>query len=191
MPRTFRNPRGVGLTKKKIRSKLLLRLKIQKEEKKKQKSEAIKKKLFRTEVFKRAKTVMFYIAFDGEVDTQEMIKEAHKLGKKVVVPICHKDRTIWPCILKEKARLKKGFYGISEPTDKKSVSLKAIDLVLVPGVAFDKKGNRLGRGKGYYDRFLKRIPENRPSIGLAFDFQILPFVPTTNLDVSVKKIISA
>jgi 5-formyltetrahydrofolate cyclo-ligase len=179
------------LTKKKIRSKLLLRLKIQKEEKRDQKSKQVKEKLFRTEVFKRAKTVMFYIAFDGEVDTQEMIKEAHKLGKRVVVPICHKDRTIRPCILTEGARLRRGFYGISEPTDKKSVSLRTIDLVLVPGVAFDKKGNRLGRGKGYYDRFLKRIPEDRPTVGLAFDFQILPFVPATNLDVSVKKTIFA
>jgi len=179
------------LTKRKIRSKLLLRLKIQKEENRNQKSQQVKEKLFRTKVFKRAKTVMFYIAFDGEVDTQEMIKEAHKLGKRVVVPICHKDRTIRPCILKEGARLKRGFYGISEPTDKKFVSLRTIDLVLVPGVAFDKKGNRLGRGKGYYDRFLKRIPENRPTLGLAFDFQILPFVPATNLDVSVKKTICA
>ncbi|MCX5706588.1 MAG: 5-formyltetrahydrofolate cyclo-ligase, partial [Candidatus Omnitrophica bacterium] len=60
-----------------------------------------------------------------------------------------------------------------------------------PGLAFDKKGNRLGRGKGYYDRFLKKIPKDTPSIGLAFDLQILPSVPTSSHDVSVSKVLFA
>jgi 5-formyltetrahydrofolate cyclo-ligase len=58
-------------------------------------------------------------------------------------------------------------------------------------LAFDKKGNRLGRGKGYFDRFLRKIPEDIPSIGLAFDFQILPEVPAAEHDVGVKKVIFA
>ena len=177
------------MTKQKIRSRLLLSLRKQKEEERSKKSRLIGKKLFRTKVFKKAKVVMFYIAFDGEVNTQEMIKETQKLGKTVVVPVCRKDKTMRPCLLKTKTRLKKGLYGIGEPTDKKFFGLDKIDLVLVPGLAFDKRGNRLGRGKGYYDRFLKELPENKMCIGLAYDFQILRSLPTTPLDVAVQRAI--
>jgi 5-formyltetrahydrofolate cyclo-ligase len=61
--------------------------------------------------------------------------------------------------------------------------------VIVPGVAFEKSGNRLGRGKGCYDYFLRKLPKRIPSIGLAFAFQILPSLPATSEDVSVKKIL--
>lgn len=187
----FGTSKEVELTKKALRSKLLTSLKIQKEEERNNKSRLIKKKLFRTGVFDKAKTVMFYIAFDGEVNTQEMIKEAHKLGKTVVVPVCRKDRTMRPCILEEGARLKKGLYGIGEPTNREYISLNKVDLVIAPGVAFDKKGNRLGRGKGYYDRFLKTLPNGKTYIGLAFDFQILPKVPANDMDVAVHRTIFA
>jgi len=179
------------LTKKQIRSKILLRLKIQKEEDRDRKSKIIKEKLFRTSVFKKAKTVMFYISFDGEVNTEEMIKEAYRLGKIVAVPVCRDNRvTIRPCILREKVKLKKGPYGICEPAVKKYIKLENLDLVIVPGIAFDKKGNRLGRGRGCYDYFLKRLNPRAVSIGLAFDFQILPSIPATTTDVNVSRVIS-
>ena len=91
--------------------------------------------------------------------------------------------------METKTRLKKGLYGIGEPIERKFVGLDKIDLVLVPGLAFDKRGNRLGRGKGYYDRFLKELPENKTYIGLAYDFQILRSLPTTPLDVAVQRTI--
>lgn len=182
----------LGLTKKQIRSKILLRLKTQKEEDRNRKSKFIKDKLFRTLVFKKAKIVMFYISFDGEVNTQGMIKEAHRLGKIVAVPVCKGNRiTIRPCLLRNKAKVKKGPYGICEPAVKKYIKLEDLDLVIVPGIAFDKKGNRLGRGKGCYDYFLKRVTGDTASIGLAFDFQILPSLPATTQDVGVNKIIYA
>ena len=182
----------LGLTKKQIRSKILLRLKTQKEEDRDKKSKIIKDKLFRTPVFKKAKIVMFYIAFDGEVNTQDMIKKAYRLGKIVAVPVCKGNRiTIRPCVLQNKAELKKGPYGICEPAVKKYIKLEDLDLVIVPGIAFDKKGNRLGRGKGYYDYFLKRVTRDTASIGLAFDFQILPYLPATTTDVKIGKVIFA
>ena len=181
-----------GLTKKQIRSKILLRLKTQKEEDRDRKSKIIKKKLFRTPVFKKAKIVMFYISFDGEVNTQDMIKEAHRLGKIVAVPVCKRlSVTLRTCVLRNKAKLKKGPYGICEPAVKKYIKLEDLDLVIVPGIAFDKKGNRLGRGKGYYDYFLKRLTPDTASIGLAFDFQILPSLPATTTDVKIGKVIFA
>ena len=180
------------LTKKQIRSKILLRLKTQKEEGRDRKSKAIKKKLFRTPVFKRAKVVMFYMSFDGEVNTEGMIKGAHRVGKIVAVPVCKRDRiTIRPCILRTKAKLNNGPYGICEPAVKQYIKLEDLDLVIVPGVAFDKKGNRLGRGRGCYDYFLKRVSRDTASIGLAFDIQILPSIPATTTDVKVGKVIFA
>lgn len=182
----------VGLTKQQIRSKILARLKIQKEDSRERKSRAIKKKLFRTQEFIKAKIAMFYVAFDGEVNTEEMIKEAKKLGKIVTVPVCKRNRvSLRPCLLDDNTGLKKGPYGVDEPSCKRFIRPKDLDLVIVPGVAFDKKGNRLGRGKGCYDRFLKMLPEDTPAIGLAFDFQILPCVPATMRDVSVNKVIFA
>ncbi len=179
-----------GLTKQAIRSKMILKLKTQKEEYRSRKTKLIQDKLLRNKVFKKAKIVMFYIAFGGEVDTGEMIREAKKIGKLICVPVCRKDKEIMqPAMLVDHARLRKGPYGVWEPVAKKRVKPEDLDLIIVPGLAFDKKGNRLGRGKGYYDRFLGSLSDKTPSIGLAFDFQILPLIPTTAHDVSVRKII--
>jgi 5-formyltetrahydrofolate cyclo-ligase len=179
------------LTKKTLRSRILLKLKTQKEEDRDRKSLSIKEKLFKNPVFKKAKRVMFYVSFDGEVNTEYMIKETLKSGKIVAVPVCKRNCVINPCLYGKSASLKKGPYGIYEPAIERCINLKDLDLVVVPGIAFDKRGNRLGRGKGYYDRFLRKLPKSTVSIGLAFDFQILPFVPATTTDVKVNKIIFA
>lgn len=178
------------LTKEKIRSIMLLKLKKQKEELRKKKSQLIKKKLFRTKAFVKAKTIMFYMSFGGEVETAEMIRQSFRLGKTVVVPVCEK-RTIRPCILEKDSSLKKGRYGIYEPIKKKFINPEKINLILVPGLAFDRQGNRLGRGKGYYDRFLRKLPSHTVSIGLAYNFQILNHLPATPSDVKVQRIIFA
>ena len=188
---THPNSKSVtGLTKAQIRSKILLQLKTQEEEDRSRKSKIIQNKLLRNKVFRKAKIVMFYIAFGGEVNTEEMIREAKKIGKLICVPICGKDKeTMQPAILEDSAKLKRGPYGVLEPVAEALVEPKDVDLIIVPGLAFDKKCNRLGRGKGYYDRFLRKLSDKTPSIGLAFDFQILPLIPTTAFDVSVKEII--
>lgn len=179
------------LTKKQIRSIMLLRLRKQKEEDRDRKSKIIKEKLFKKPEFIKAKIVMFYISFDGEVDTKDMIREALKSGKIVAVPLCKKNGTIIPCILDKKAKLQRGHYGPYEPAIQRPINLEDLDLVIVPGVAFDKRANRLGRGKGCYDHLLQRLNPKIISIGLAFDFQILPSIPTTLRDIRVHKLIFA
>ena len=135
------------LTKAQIRSKILLALKTQKEEDRNRKSKVIQDKLLRNKVFKKAKIVMFYIAFGGEVNTEEMIREAKKIGKRICVPVCRKDKeTMQPAILKDHAKLKKGPYGVLEPVAETLVNPEDLDLIIVPGLAFDIRGNRLGRG---------------------------------------------
>ena len=182
---------SIRLTKEIIRSKILLKLKTHKEEDRERKSRIIKNKLLKSSVFKKAKVIMFYLSFGGEVNTQEMIKAAKKLGKIVSVPICENNRITKPCILTHRAALKKGPYGVCEPAAKQLISIKDLDLVIVPGLAFDKKGRRLGRGKGCYDYFLKKIPKKVSTIGLAYDFQILPVIPATKTDISVNRVIFA
>ena len=187
----FQQSRVSGLTKAKLRSKILDRLRTQEDEERKRKSRVIKERLFKTRVFKKAKTVMFYSAFGGEVNTDEMIKEALKLGKRIAMPICKKNRIIKACLFGDKTHLARGPYGILEPVKEECLNLKFLDLAIVPGLAFDRRGNRLGRGKGYYDRFLKKLTSKTASIGLAFDFQILPKIPAAKHDVRVDRVIYA
>lgn len=180
------------LTKQSIRSKILLKFKNHKEEDREKKSSLIKEKLFRTKAFKNAKIVMFFISFGGEVNTQDMINKTIKLGKKVAVPVCGKNMSIRPCMLSKKISLIPGLFGIPEPAIKRFVNLEKLDLVIVPGLAFDRKGHRLGRGKGYYDTLLGELSSYKAvSIGLAFDFQILPSIPFTPQDKRVDKVIFA
>ncbi len=131
--------------------------------------------------FKQAETILFYASFDGEVETFEMMKKAKNLGKRIGLPRIIKDeKEIVPALVEHLDDLEKGPYGIDQPCDSKEKSLKLneIDMVIVPGVAFDRHKNRLGRGQGYYDRFLKKLPSQIPTVGLAFDFQLVEEIPT-------------
>lgn len=181
--------------KAQIRKEVLSSLKAQSKAKRRSKSEEIENKLFNHPWYKKAATVMFYIAEDIEVDTESMIKKTLKKEKKVVVPITDVSRSelIASLLVDYDKELTKGPYGILEPKSDfaRPVPLKMIDLVIVPGIAFDKKGNRLGHGTGYYDRFLSRISKVVPTIGLAFDFQLVDSIPTLSHDISVKEVLSA
>ena len=95
------------------------------------------------------------------------------MGKRIGLPkIVKAEKKIVPILVEHlEKNLEKGPYGIPQPKDigGKVLRVEDIDMVIVPGIMFDKKNNRLGRGEGYYDRFLKRIPTNIPTIGLAFE----------------------
>lgn len=181
--------------KQRLRNLMLQELKNHNEEELKEKSLKIKEKLFRLKAFKQAKTIMFYLALNLEVETRSMIGEAIKLGKEIAVPTCDiKAKKIIPCLVNglEREDFKKGAYCIDEPSDKKLVAQEAIDLFIVPGLAFDPEGNRLGRGLGYYDRFLSSLPQDAPKIGLAFKFQVLKHLPySLPHDIRVDKVLFA
>ena len=179
-------------TKEQIRKELLSKLSNQSGEEILEKSNAIKQKLFSLAEFKKADIVMFYASTSEEVYTGEMIDEALGKGKRVVLPRCGSLKVIVPKeIRKRENDLEKGTYGIYEPKpQQEDIHPKDIDLVVVPGVAFDRKNNRLGRGKGYYDKFLSCLPRNITSVGLAFDFQIVESLPKDLHDKPVSKIIT-
>jgi 5-formyltetrahydrofolate cyclo-ligase len=174
-----------------IRKKILTLLRTQKEEDRVKKSEAIYRKLMALPEFIEAKTIMFYASFDGEVNTFDMMKEALKLDKTIVLPAIE-SKTIIPRKIKCLDGLVTGPFGIlyPDPEVSPSAALCDLDLVIVPGLAFDKDNNRLGRGQGYYDRFLSRLPLQLTSLGLAFDFQILDKLPHQSPnDIPVSKVL--
>jgi len=155
------------------------------------KSRRIRENLFSLPEFRCARTIAFYVSKDEakEVRTQEMILEALKTGKRVVVPFVTGDSMEFSEI-SGLSDLSPGTFGIQEPRPeiRRPVPLKEIDLVIVPGVAFDMSGGRIGYGRGFYDRFLRRFLSERPDarlIGLAFEAQIVEKVERKSSDVPV------
>ncbi|MFP4418545.1 MAG: 5-formyltetrahydrofolate cyclo-ligase, partial [Chitinispirillaceae bacterium] len=140
-------------------------------------------------------SVMIYLATDDEVYTRNCIEQMLTAGKRVIVPYCYDGvcRLGVAEISDMKKDLVTGKYGIEEPheTIRKNFLKSDIDLVVCPGVSFDRYGARLGRGKGYYDSFLEELKGRVPLIGLAYECQIssdpLPF---DYHDIAVDQIIT-
>ena len=181
--------------KHKIRTHIKEKIKTYSALEKAGKSAIIKARLFNEEAFKKAKLVMFYVSLKDEVDTLSMIDETVKMGKRVCVPVMLKEemRLIAGEIKDRQKDLERQHFGIYQPKagHVREVPLDNIDLVVVPGVAFDRKNVRLGRGHGYYDRFLCCLPKNTKTLGLAFDFQVVDNLPQDSHDIPVSKIIAA
>jgi 5-formyltetrahydrofolate cyclo-ligase len=157
-----------------------------------EKSKQIKKRLYKMKEFQQASTILFYVSYDNEVYTHDLIKESLSSGKNVIVPITDKEKH---CLVLSKLKawedLECSTYSILEPKKNcvHKVSLDEIDLILVPGVVFDESGNRIGHGVGYYDGLLKNS-KNACHIGLAFEVQLVDSIPVEEHDVKVDKIVT-
>ncbi|MFQ5769842.1 MAG: 5-formyltetrahydrofolate cyclo-ligase [bacterium] len=141
--------------------------------------------------FQTAQTIHCYLAWRNEVNTHELIKEMLHQGRRVVVPVVDlTSRTLIHSQLTKFEHLKAGTFGILEPPKEQIIPVKIneLDLIVVPGVAFDRQGNRIGFGGGYYDEFLKKTSVTK--IGLAFNFQIFDTIPTRNQDERVDLLIN-
>jgi len=150
-------------------------------------SNQIQKNLFNLECYKKSKTVMFFVSFNSEVNTHDMIREALK-NKTVIVPkVEHHE--IEPSVIIDFNNLVTAKFGILEPIELMKIAYKNIDLVLVPGIVFDKEGHRIGYGFGYYDKFLKKVPK-AIKLGLTFDFQVIDKIPREMHDVPVDMIVT-
>lgn len=178
-----------------IRKDIAKRLRDLTKEERRKKSLRIKEKLFRSCEFKNAKTIVFFVSREDEVDTQDMIRQAVKMGKKVGVPLVQegKRELLMSQTVDIDKELVRGPYLIYQPDKNfiRPIKVRDLDLIIVPGLAFTRKGLRLGRGKGYFDRFLKKIPEYVKKIGIAFDFQILKELPISSHDMPVDRVIAA
>jgi 5-formyltetrahydrofolate cyclo-ligase len=145
--------------------------------------------------FSAAGTVMLYVHMRSEVRTQPFVAVALAGGKRVVVPFCVGGE-LELFHLENMGELEIGTFGILEPAAElrtlsaKRVRPDQIDLVMVPGVAFDRHGGRLGYGKGHYDRLLPRLRPDAIAVGVAFECQLLPEVPMLEYDVFLDKVIT-
>ncbi|MFH1751216.1 MAG: 5-formyltetrahydrofolate cyclo-ligase [Candidatus Micrarchaeota archaeon] len=145
-----------------------------------EKSRQICSKFTASKSFEEAKTILFYLPIRGEVQTSEAIEIAISKGKILAAPVVENGALVPRKLQLDK--LKVGPFGVLEPFGTSIIPLENIDLVVVPGIAFDLHGGRIGYGKGYYDAFLKKIPKAK-KIGLAYDFQIVSHFPKELHDV--------
>ena len=143
-----------------------------------------------------AETVMFYIDVRSEVRTRYDLEHALQSAKTIVVPWCNVDGELELFRLDSMDELEIGMYKILEPRAElrglaeKQVNVESLDLIMVPGVGFDRRGARTGHGKGYYDKLLQHARSNTPLIALAFECQLFDEIPMADHDIFMDKIIT-
>jgi 5-formyltetrahydrofolate cyclo-ligase len=143
-----------------------------------------------------ARTVMYYIDVRSEVRTRHALPAALAGGKKIVVPWCNAQGELELFHLESMDELAIGMYKILEPKQElralsaKQVKAEDLDLVMVPGVAFDRSGARMGHGKGYYDKLLQHARPDAPLVALAFECQLFPEIPTASHDIFMDLLIT-
>ncbi|HSQ56623.1 MAG TPA: 5-formyltetrahydrofolate cyclo-ligase [Gemmata sp.] len=153
-------------------------------------SRIICEKFIALPAYQAAKTVMWYVDAGSEVRTRHTLPAALGHGKRVVVPWCVVEtNTLELFLLEDMSELVEGAYKILEPKEElrrlstKVIKPEELDIVMVPGTAFDPRGGRMGQGKGYYDRLLSTARRNAPLVGMAFDCQIFDEIPVAKHDV--------
>lgn len=146
--------------------------------------------LFKLEIIKKAKNIMIYYSIRKEVATVSLIGLLLKLGKTVALPVCTPEMDLNAAVISDLGQLQPAPHGLMEPGSEAALlDNNEIELVVVPGVAFDEKGYRLGHGAGYYDRFLSKV-SNGFKLGLAYDFQLVPQVPVERHDIAMDAILT-
>ncbi len=179
--------------KKGIREMILKKRDGIRPDERKKKEAAIQKRLLALVDFRKAKNILFYASFRSEVNTISCIQHAIKLKKKISFPLIDsKKREIRLYRVRDLSELVSGYMGIPEPgiTRGRTMSLKDIDVIIIPGAGFDVRGNRLGYGYGYYDKLLKKSKKHIVTVALAFERQIVPKVPDESHDVRIDKIVT-
>ena len=142
-----------------------------------------------TQLYKNARSVYGYLPYNQEVRTVPMLEQAIRDGKRVAVPKVFGDemKFLW---LEDLNRVAKGYSGIPEPIDDGPVADDPTALVLMPGLAFDRDGHRIGYGGGFYDKFLAAEPDH-PTVALCYDFQVLDHLETEEFDIPVDMVLWA
>ncbi len=155
-------------------------------------SSEINARLLKLPEVRNSSTISTYLHTGSEVRTKELVEWAIANGKRLVVPISDRANKllIFSQVKSPERELERGSYGIPEPKEefRRPVPLEAADLMLVPGVAWDKSGYRIGYGAGYYDRSINAMRTRVMKIGLAYEFQLVPKVPRSHYDGRVDKI---
>lgn len=167
--------------KSEIRRSAFARRNALSKEERSEKSAAIMERLFDFANFLEARIVLFYMSYGSEVDTEPMIRKALELEKIVALPLVDtKKKKILPFRIDNLDRdVRPGYRGIREPIPPrcKQIPVQYINLAIIPGVAFDERGGRIGHGVGVYDRFIPKLDVTTRKVALAFECQIVPQIP--------------
>ena len=142
-----------------------------------------------SEAYKNAKTIYGYLPYNQEVRTVPMLERALKDGKRVAVPKCYGNEMKF-IFMDDLSKVEKGYANIPEPIADGPIADDETALVLMPGLAFDSQGHRIGYGGGFYDKFLAAEP-NHPTLALCYEFQMLPRLETEEHDIPVDYVLWA
>lgn len=139
-----------------------------------------------TGIFQESKTIFIYNSLEDEVQTFDFIRKWSS-EKDFYLPVIEKDEMVFRRC-RSNTCFQQSAFGIMEPVGENYTDYKKVDLIIIPGVAFDRKMNRLGRGKAYYDRFLPKV--KAPKLGICFEFQLFDEIPADRNDVKMDYIVS-
>ncbi|HYH02634.1 MAG TPA: 5-formyltetrahydrofolate cyclo-ligase [Bacillota bacterium] len=147
---------------------------------------------FELQPVREARVIMIYHSIKREVATLPIIETLIRQGKQVALPVCTPERDLEARLIQSLTEvIDTGKFGLKEPRqDAPTVAIADLDLIVLPGVAFDNTGNRLGHGMGYYDRFLARIDPRVFKLALAYDFQVVSQVPAETHDIKMDAILT-
>ena len=157
-------------------------------EEKLRRSETVMRGVEELAEFRRAKVVLLYWSMTDEVQTHAFVERWYK-EKTLLLPCVVGDDLVLRHYTGPECMVAGEQFGIGEPTGKEYTDLASVEVIVVPGVAFDRQRNRMGRGRGFYDRLLKGTP-NAVKVGVAYDFQVLDAIPTEPHDVKMDRIVT-
>ena len=177
------------MDKKQLRSEIRARKRAMTEEEIREKSRILTEKFLSTEAYRNARTVYGYLPYNQEVRTVPLLEQALRDGKQVAVPKVYGEEMRF-ILMEDLSRVEKGYAGIPEPIADGPVAEDETALVLMPGLAFDPRGHRIGYGGGFYDKFLASEP-GHPTVALCYGFQMFPHLETEEFDKSVDLVIWA
>ena len=177
------------MDKKALRQSIRAQKRAMTEEEIVRRSEALGRLFLESEAYQNAKTIYGYLPYNQEVRTVPMLEQALKDGKQVAVPKVYGDEMKF-LYLNDLTAVAKGYSGIPEPIADEPVADDETALVLMPGLAFDPQGHRIGYGGGFYDKFLSAEP-NHPTLALCYAFQMLPSLETEDHDIPVDYVLWA
>ena len=176
---------------------MLLRLREQTQALREKKSQRVLEKIAGWPTFQRASWLFSYLSMGYELETTALIDRSLGSGKRVVVPVISEEGKKSGSFLISEIRdclkeLEIGPFGIHQPKPQfvRPVAPTLLEMALVPGVAFDRNGHRLGRGKGYFDRFLSQLSPGCLKVGIGFDFQMIPELPHESHDIPLDVIVT-
>lgn len=177
------------MNKQELRQAIRARKRAMTEEDILRRSEILAEKFARSNAYRAAKTIYGYLPYNQEVRTVPMLRRALEEGKRVAVPKVYGDNMKF-IYLDDLSQVAKGYAGIPEPVADGPVAQDETALVLMPGLAFDRAGHRIGYGGGFYDKFLAREPHH-PTVALCYDFQVMDRLETEEFDIPVDLVIWA